>query len=310
MNIHLENVALQSTSGPNHFASKLVSKLEKLNVTVDNNLKPDARLCFIETYNNFSDNVPLFQRLDGIYFNTAQNYNQQNANIKKTYDMSNGVIFQSYFNKELITKYFGEHKNSTIIHNGADLEYISKYPALENRSIDKFENVWCCASSWRPHKRLNENIRYFLEHAGEKDCLVIAGSTQEKFFKNEKIFYVGAATVPQLISLYKRSKYFLHLAWLDHCPNVVVDAKASGCQIICSSTGGTKEVAGVDAIVVEEELWNFDPVELYSPPKIDFSKKRLKNTPPAEYNIDMHEVAKKYLNFIEGGDRIEVATHL
>ena len=24
--------------------------------------------------------------------------------------------------------------------------------------LDKYENVWCCASSWRPHKRLNENL--------------------------------------------------------------------------------------------------------------------------------------------------------
>jgi len=310
MNIHLENVTLQSTSGPNHFASKLVKKLEKLNVTVEDSLKPDARLCFIETYNNFSDNVPLFQRLDGIYFNTAQDYNQQNRNIKRTYDTSAGVIFQSYFNKELVTRYFGEHKNSVIIHNGADLEYISQYAPIKNKSIDEFENVWCCASSWRPHKRLNENIKYFLEHSGTKDCLVIAGSVQEPFFKNERIFYVGATTIPQLISLYKRSKYFIHLAWLDHCPNVVVDAKASGCQIICSSTGGTKEVAGADAIVLEEDLWDLTPVELYNPPKVDFSKKRLKNEPPAEYNIDMHAVAKKYLNFIEGGNKLEDITRL
>ena len=297
MNIHLENVILQSTSGPNHFASKLVNKLQKLNVTTDSDLKPDARLCFIETYNNFSDNVPFFQRLDGIYFNTAQNYNQQNANIKRTYEMSDGVIFQSHFNKELITKYFGEHKNSTIIHNGADLEYISEHPALENRSLDKFENVWCCASSWRPHKRLNENIRYFLEHSGEKDCLVIAGSTQEKFFKNEKIFYVGTATVPQLISLYKRSKYFLHLAWLDHCPNVVVDARAAGCQIICSSAGGTKEIAGKDAVIISEDDWDFSPTMLYKPPKMDFSK-TIKN----QYDIDISisRAASQYVSVFEG----------
>jgi len=295
MNIHLENVSLQSTSGPNHFATKLVKQFEELGVSADHNLTPDVRLCFIEAHKDFTDGVPLFQRLDGIYFNTAQNYEQQNSNIKKTYDISDGVIFQSRFNKELITKYFGEHKNSIIIHNGADLNYIDQYSALENKLLDKFDNVWCCASSWRPHKRLNENIRYFLEHSNEKDCLVIAGDSELPVFRNERVLYVGKATIPQLISLYKRSKCFIHLAWLDHCPNVVVDARASGCQIVCSSAGGTKEIAGLDAIVVEEDEWNFEPVKLYEPPDLDFGRKTSNSW---DVDVDISTVAKKYKNFL------------
>jgi len=295
MNIHLENVNLQSTSGPNHFASKLIKYLD---ATFDYSEKPDARLCFIESHRNAFDDIPLFQRLDGIYFNTAQNYKLQNTNIKRTYDNADGVIFQSNFNKQLITKYFGEHKNHTVIHNGADIEYVDKAPLLENAKLDKYESVWCCASSWRPHKRLSENIKYFLEHSSEKDCLVIAGANGQDIIKNNRIFYVGDISILPLISLYKRSKYFIHLAWLDHCPNVVVDARASGCQIICSSAGGTKEIAGPDAVVIGEEKWDFEPVELYNPPPLDFSKK-IKNDWNIDYN--MNEVSKKYYDFIRGG---------
>ena len=57
------------------------------------------------------------------------------------------------------------------------------------------------------------------------------------------------------------SAAFIHLAWLDHCPNVVVDARAAACQIICSSAGGTKEIAGPSAIVIEEDEWDFEPVD-------------------------------------------------
>lgn len=295
MNVHLENVSLQSRSGPNHFASKLTKELMLSGISFENNKKPDARLCFIETCNTFTDGVPLFQRLDGIYFNTAQNYNQQNANIKRTYDMSDGVVFQSHFNKELITKYFGDHKNHIVIHNGADIEYISSRPPLEDKLLDKFENIWCCASSWRPHKRLQENVRYFLEHSEKKDCLIIAGKSEEPVPRNDRVLYVGELTIPQLTSLYKRSKYFVHLAWLDHCPNVVVDARAAGCKIVCSSAGGTREIAGVDAIIVEEDEWNFEPVKLYEPPKLDFSRKT-SNT----WDVDIHitTTAKKYKNFL------------
>ena len=295
MNLHLENVSLQSRSGPNHFASKLTKELVHSGISLNHNEEPDARLCFIETHKTFTDDVPLFQRLDGIYFNITQNYNQQNANIKRTYDISDGVVFQSHFNKELITKYFGGHVNHTVIHNGADLEYISSQPALESRHLDKFENVWCCASSWRPHKRLQENVRYFLEHSSEKDCLIIAGTSDAPVPKEERVLYAGDLTISQLLSLYKRSKYLIHLAWLDHCPNVVVDARAAGCQIICSSAGGTKEIAGTDATVIEEDEWDFAPVKLYEPPKLDFGRK-INNI--WDVDIDITSTAKKYKNFL------------
>ena len=72
MNVHLENVNLNSNSGPNHFASKVVKYLKRGGVSFDNCLRPDARLCFIESHRAIFDNVPLIQRLDGIYFNKEQ----------------------------------------------------------------------------------------------------------------------------------------------------------------------------------------------------------------------------------------------
>lgn len=293
MNIHLENVNIHNTSGPNHFAAKLVKYLD-LNMIEE--APPDLRLCFIESYRSNFDNIPLVQRLDGIYFNKEQDYKNQNSNIRRTYEHSNGVIYQTQFNKELIIKYFGEHKNSIVIQNGADLEYINDISALENKLFDKYETIWCSASSWRPHKRLEANINYFLSHAGPRDLLVVAGHLTSQPIKDERIVYTGQLNVPQLISLYKRCEYFIHLAWLDHCPNVVVDARASGCKIVCSNSGGTKEIAGLDAILIEEtEEWDYRPTNLYNPPKLDFSR-RIEN----KYDsvLCMRTVAKKYEQFI------------
>ena len=160
--------------------------------------------------------------------------------------------------------------------------------------MDKYENVWCCASSWRPHKRLEENIRYFLEHQGRNDCMIVAGNVSPDN-RLPNVFYAGTLFYEELLSLYKRSTYFVHLAWLDHCPNVVVDARAAGCQIICSSAGGTKEIAGPDAIIIEEDEWDYRPTKLYNPPLMDFTRK-LKNSFDVDY--DMSKVAKKYLEFI------------
>jgi len=141
---------------------------------------------------------------------------------------------------------------------------------------------------------LKDNIRYFLEHKGENDCLVVAGKP-DYYVKDPNIFYVGELSYEKLLSLYKRSKYFLHLAWLDHCPNVVVDARASGCQIVCSSAGGTREIAGLDSTIIMEDEWDYKPTKLYSPPPLNFQRK-IKNIYDVEYN--MSTVTEKYIKFI------------
>ena len=293
MKICLENVNLSSPSGPNSFANKLVKHTTNLGHEITDYGNSDVRLCFIETRRGKCEK-PLFQRLDGIYFNIKQNYNLQNANIKKTYDISDGIVFQSNFSKRLITHWFGEHDNTTIIHNGADIEKIDSIDPIRNSVIDKFDNVWSCASHWRPHKRLSENIRYFLEHAKENDCLIVAGQP-ENMINHDRIFYTGNLDHNTLIAVYKRSVNFIHLGRFDNCPNVVIDARAAGCHIICSDSGGTPEIAGADATVIQDEEWDYQPLDLYNPPKLDFTKKvdNLWNT-----DIDMKKVAQRYMDFL------------
>ena len=293
MKIRFENVNFNSNSGPNSFSKKLSKCLIQQGHEIVG-CDYDAALCFIEDRNNLPSHN-LFQRLDGIYFNTDYNFEQQNENILRTYKKAKGVIFQSEFNRELIFRHFGDHNNSIIIHNGADLELIESIKPIKNGALDNFENIWTCAALWRPHKRLKENIRYFLEHKQKNDCLVIAGKP-DYHIKDPSVFYVGELSYRKLLSLYKRSKFFIHLAWLDHCPNVVVDARASGCQIICSSAGGTKEIAGPSAIVVKEPEWDFKPTQLYKPPKLNFLNKT-KNK--FETCYDINNVAAKYQQFFE-----------
>jgi glycosyltransferase involved in cell wall biosynthesis len=113
---------------------------------------------------------------------------------------------------------------------------------------------------------------------------------------HDRIFFVGDINTNSLYSLYKRSKYMIHLARFDSCPNVVVDARAAGCQIICSSIAGTKEVAGPDAIVIHEEPWDYSPASTTNLPEISFDKviSNGYNT-----NIDMVDVSERYEQFLK-----------
>ena len=184
LRVRFDNVNFNSSSGPNSFALKLANHFfnSGINVITDNS-NADVQLSFIQS--NYKHDT-IVQRLDGIYFNSEQDWVLLNQPIKSTYDKSAAVIYQSEFNKTLTEKYFGVHPNGTVIHNGTDVDAISKIQPLQHGMLDGFDKVWCCASSWRPHKRLKENVLYFLEHSSEKDCLVIAGSNPDfEIKKNE-----------------------------------------------------------------------------------------------------------------------------
>jgi len=51
----------------------------------------------------------------------------------------------------------------------------------------------------------------------------------------------------------------------------VVDAQAAGCKIVCTSSGGTNEIVNSGIMVFEDE-WKFNPIKLYYPPQLDFTK--------------------------------------
>lgn len=296
MRIEFDNVDFSSSSGPNSFGFKLAHALSKRgHVLVEAQENPDVQLSFIQA-SRFGT-TPIVQRLDGIWFNTAQQWQLQNELIKSTYDRSRAVIIQSQFDKKLVSKFFGVHERAHVIHNGTDVDFVQSIDPMSVTSLNDVERVWSCASSWRPHKRLRSNILYFLEHAGPKDVLVIAGENPDVTVADPRVFWTGKLDYRTLVSLYRASDYFIHLAWLDHCPNVVVDARAAGAHIICSSSGGTQEVAGLNSTVIEEDEWDFEPCELYKPPMLDYSRAR-----PGTFdsNIDINQAAIEYEKVLQG----------
>ena len=296
MNIFFDNINLQSNSGPNNFAKKLISGMTKeghhpvYNMSSVHDL--DSQLSFIMQTQKLTSTA---LRLDGIYFNSEQDWKNMNVPIQYSFRNSEAVIYQSEFDKCLIEKFFGVHSNGHVISNGTNIDHISSIKSFTHEMLENFSEVWSCASSWRPHKRLSENIRYFLEHAPSTACLIVAGENPDYYCENKRIFFTGNLSWENLIGVFKLSKVFVHLAWLDHCPNVVIDARASGCHIVCSSTGGTPEIAGTNSTVIEEDTFQFTPLPLYKPPSMNFDQK-INNK--IESNIEISFCVKKYLEIL------------
>lgn len=304
MKVFTHNFNPSSNSGPNKFTRDLFRRLVKeKNISLVSQSDSDIEFCLIQQQQ--SKVKPLVLRLDGIWFNSEQDYRSQNTPIRFAYNNADAVIFQSDFNKKLTESWFGPHKNGIVIHNAADDEIFSNSDVISFSNGIKWpwgkdREIWSCASSWRPHKRLRENVRYFLEFSPENAIFAIAGNVQDEqelkecLNLSDRIHYLGELTYQGLVCLYLKSSTFVHLAYLDHCPNVVVDAQAAGCRIICSSTGGTSEIVDTGSMVIEKE-WDFKPCKLYSPPPLDFSN--LKSIDQIYNNTSKFEnCTEKYYN--------------
>lgn len=311
MNIFPHNFNPASNSGPNKFTRQLFDELSKnKKVVFTNQENADVEFCLIQEV--IPKLKPRLTRLDGIYFNVAQNYKQQNYLIEKTYNSSDAVVFQSIFNRKLTEHWFGIHSNSYVIRNAASTEKITNRKSAFGKEIDKTygkeTEVWCCASSWRPHKRLIDNIEYFLHFSPPSAKFIIAGDiSKEVLINNEaylnklpknRVAYVGNLSMNDLYDLYARSTTLVHLAYLDHCPNVVVDAVASNCQIVFSSTGGTKEIVKT-GIVIPETEWDFSPIDLYNPPALDFTLKKKYFNESMSKMLTLKETSQKYYNILQ-----------
>lgn len=295
MRILFDNVNPGSSTGPNTFGRKLMNELQRKGHEASVDVRhPDIQLSFIISTKNSARKLGL--RLDGIYFNTKQDWQSMNVPIKTSYDAADFIIHQTNFNKRLTEKYFGPSKSSFVIHNGTCLSEVSQIEAITHPKLDSFEELWCCSSSWRPHKRLKENIRYFLETKPKNAGLVVLGDNPDFMTSESSVMYVGKQPWETCISIYKRCKKFIHLAFLDHCPNVVVDARASGCDIVVSSSGGTREIAGPHADVIQDVDWDLRPLDLYTPPTLNFAEVFTNNL---ESNIDISSVASKYIEAFE-----------
>ena len=98
------------------------------------------------------------------------------------------------------------------------------------------------------------------------------------------------------------SDWMIHLAWLDHCPNVVVEALSQRTPVICTESGGTKELVGNRGLIIPEiTKYNFELCDYDCPPKLDLSSIDLPEIDILNLeDLRIENVANKYLKALRG----------
>lgn len=305
MKVLFTGVDFNSRSGPNTFAFRLADRLAKSGHTLADPGDYDVALVFIEPSHQLDPRKPFIQRLDGIWSKPSE-FLWRNRGIKSVYDRAAGVVFQSDFNKQQITKWWGPPKNHRVIHNGIDLEVMRETMPGFMKLRSEYEMMFVCSANWHAQKRLKENIRcfkYLQNNFYPRSCLVVLGSNPDHQVADPHIFYTGSLPHDQCLKLFVVSNWMIHLAWGDHCPNTVIESLSQGTPVICSEVGGTKEIVGSNGIVLrEKEEYDFTLKDYDHPPDLPTDFGGLERLPEIKVDpnhLDINRVADSYIRFIE-----------
>lgn len=308
MRIHFDNVNLSARSGPNTFGRRLARGLfESGHEVVDSGPEADISLVFIEP-----SGAPLarkvVQRLDGIWFKPSE-FHIKNAQIKSLYERADYVVWQSHFDRKMTTKWWGD-RNGKVIHNGTQSQPVLNFTSQELADLrQRYRLFLVCSANWHPQKRLKANIDMFKHIRATIEpntCLVVMGADPQPLVADPNIFYTGSLPEELCLEIFSSADWMLHLAWLDHCPNTVVEALSQGTPVICSSSGGTRELVDKFGIIIQEsQEYEYTLEDYDNPPQIDVTT--LKNLDKAliskngvtHCDISMTRVLRDYLSVFD-----------
>jgi glycosyltransferase involved in cell wall biosynthesis len=311
--IHLDGVNMRAPTGPNTFANRLAKKLFEMGHTCElEGASADVSLVFIEP-----SGAPLakrvVQRLDGIWFKPHE-FHTKNKEIQTQFYNADAVVFQSEFDKHFVEKWWGKSDNSwrpqVVIGNGIEinpLKGLSIPKLLEIRTT--YDQVYVCSSNWHAQKRLEANVRLFhhLRKTHPNSCLFVMGDHPDYRATGPNVFYTGTVGPEVYMQVYSIANWMLHLAWADHCPNVVVEALSQGCPVACSEVGGTKELIynGAYGAVFKEQPYDYELYDYDNPPALDVEQfKDLPTRQELDYTgiadmININVIAKQYIELFE-----------
>lgn len=303
MRVHFDGVNFGSRTGPNTFAERLARCLfEAGHEVVDEGPQADVSLVFIEpTGQRLAQKV--VQRLDGVWFK-PQDFATKNVGIKACYDSAAAVIFQSQFDRRFAERHWGTKLSRAVIGNGIDVAPVKEITIpklLEMRAA--YDKIYVCSSNWHPQKRLKSNVLLFkhLLKQHPNSCLIVLGGQPDHVSASPHVFYSGQVGPEVYLQVYAAADWMLHLAWADHCPNVVVEALSQGTPVACSEVGGTKELVGSYGHVFKErEPYDLELYDYDDPPDLDVmqvddlpDRRTLDMTTVAD--LDIRHVAQRYV---------------
>lgn len=235
---------------------------------------PGVTLCDRKTVEEAKrSGKPVVTRVD----NLPEDHRNRGTGISRLRDFSEWasvVVFQSNWSRHVTGQVAGT--NGAVIYNGVDTKI---FHPPEKKPEKDFKTFIYVKHSRNECKRFQEAQMLFREYARvHKAKLILVGRFEDAlkeygfgFFDGEDIEYMGVLDPYQLAEQYRRADAMLFPSFGDSCPNVVLEAMASGLPVLFNHWGGTKELVGECGV----------GIDYGSMPPIDHVEKLLEVDPQA-----------------------------
>lgn len=248
------SMELKHKSGKQNFAVSLAKAMSRRGIKITSPRSSHVHLVFVKGVKKGGINV---LRLDGAWMNSKINSAAKNAKIRKVMKQCKGVIYQSKYSRKVCRKMIGHHKRSCIIYNGCDPKYF--------RNPHKHSKPYILTySRWRPHKRLNAIVEGFLSSGVSQEYDLLVGGEVANKVNHDSILYLGNVEYKKMMNIVAGSTFVVHLAYLDCCPNSVVESLVAGKPVLCSSSGGTGELVRGSGYQISDVPYSYDVIDLYN----------------------------------------------
>lgn len=210
-----------------------------------------------------ADGKMIVLRLDNA-LRPSRNRNTGMTRMKAFCELADLVIYQSEWAKRFLYPY--TKKDGSVILNGVDTNRFNK----DNRFSES--DTYLYARSSRDEGKQWINTWYwFVEQSANNpnSRLEIVGKFSREnmeynfdFYNGEKFIFMGEQS--NMVDIYKRNENFLYSFVNDACSNTLLEAIASGCNIVdvygALSTGGAPEIMNCADISVDRMIKQYKEV--------------------------------------------------
>lgn len=184
----------------------------------------------------------------------SRNRNTGMSRLREFAQAADLLIYQSEWARDYLRPFTG--KDGVVVLNGVDTSFFK--PLKKNTDVVYARSSRIAEKGW-------EMARYWFSrnHAGRRLNIVGKFSPENlnnnfDFFAGEHFMFYGEQPRDEFAAILGMSKYFLYPYFMDACSNTLLEARASGCEIIdvygMLDTGGAKEIMECEDISLERMI--------------------------------------------------------
>lgn len=212
-----------------------------------------------ELYEAHKNGKKIVLRVDNVPRKSRNRRSTPHERLKEFAGLADVVIYQSEWAKDYCFPLCGD---GPVIYNGVDTSVFKPNPEIQdpNRYLFAYhgkneqKGFWAAHYAFQMEFRKNRNAIFTFIYDHGKDTEELRNANFD-FWQGEKWEHLEKITDPlDMVELMQRSKYFIYPAICDASPNVVLEARACGLEVIApapKNMAGTQELLDLDDITLE-----------------------------------------------------------